>query len=60
MNPRVRSVVAMPSHQLRVEFTDGQSRLLDVRPYLSYPVFRPLSNPDLIRNLLQQARPVSH
>ena len=47
MNPRVRSVIAMPSHQLRVEFTDGQSRLLDVRPYLSYTVFRPLSNPEI-------------
>ena len=47
MNPRVRSVVAMPSHKLRVEFTDGQSRLLDVRPYLSYTVFRPLSNPEI-------------
>jgi hypothetical protein len=35
----------MPSHQLRVEFTDGQSRLLDVKPYLSYPVFHPLYNP---------------
>ena len=47
MNPRVRSVIAMPSHQLKVEFTDGQSRLLDVRPYLSYTVFRPLSNPEI-------------
>lgn len=49
MNPRVKSVTALPMHRLSIVFTDGQRRRMDVSPYLVYPVFHPLRDPDLFR-----------
>lgn len=49
MNPRVKSVTALPLHRLSIVFTDGQRRRMDVSPYLVYPVFHPLRDPDLFR-----------
>lgn len=49
MNPRVKSVTALPMHHLSIVFTDGQRRRMDVSPYLVYPVFHPLRDPDLFR-----------
>ena len=51
MNPRVKSVTALPLHRLSVVFTDGQRRRMDVSPYLAYPVFHPLRDPDLFRRV---------
>jgi hypothetical protein len=51
MNPRVKSVTALPLHRLSVVFTDGQQRRMDVSPYLAYPVFHPLRDPDLFRRV---------
>jgi hypothetical protein len=51
MNPRVKSVTALPLHRLSVVFTDGQQRRMDVSPYLAYPAFHPLRDPDLFRRV---------
>ena len=45
MNPRVVTVVAEPDHVLVVQFSNGESRRMDVRPYLHYPVFERLREP---------------
>jgi len=42
MNPRVTAVAALEGHQLHLQFSNGEQRRLDVRPYLAYPVFERL------------------
>ncbi len=39
MNPRVTAVTPLEGHVLLLQFNDGARRRLDVRPYLTYPVF---------------------
>lgn len=51
MNPRVKRVKALPLARLSVEFTDEQSRVFDVTPYFAYPVFRPLMDDELFRQV---------
>ena len=46
MNPRVSSVVSLENHALLVQFTNGEQRRMDVRPYLAYPVFERLREPE--------------
>ena len=41
----VTSVAVLPDYGLLLTFKDGQRRRFDMRPYLAYPVFRPLQNP---------------
>jgi hypothetical protein len=41
---RVKFVVPKPNSQLLLHFTNGESRVFDMQPYLQYPVFSPLSN----------------
>ena len=45
MNPRVTAATALQDHHLQVSFNNGEQRLLDVRPYLAYPVFERLREP---------------
>jgi hypothetical protein len=45
MNPRVVSVSTLEGHTLRLHFGNGEQRLMDVRPYLAYPVFERLREP---------------
>ena len=42
MNPRVTAVVPLGNNTLLVQFTNGEQRRMDVRPYLAYPVFERL------------------
>ena len=41
----VTSVAVLPDYGLLLTFNHGQQRRFDMRPYLAYPVFRPLENP---------------
>ncbi len=41
---RVKFVVPKPGSKLLLHFTNGEARMFDMRPYLQYPVFSPLSN----------------
>lgn len=45
---RIRSVEPVGEYRLRLGFTDGTERVVDVEPYLRGPVFQPLrDDPDL-------------
>ena len=39
---RVRKVTPLDGFTLRLEFTDGSERKLDIEPYLKGPIFQPL------------------
>lgn len=39
---RIRSVQVLDGFQVRLDFTDGTSRAVDLEPYLRGPVFEPL------------------
>ncbi|MBF0471033.1 MAG: DUF2442 domain-containing protein [Gammaproteobacteria bacterium] len=41
---RVTAVTPQPDYILQLTFNNGEQRLFDMRPYLHYPVFRPLEN----------------
>ncbi len=45
MNPRVRSVAALPEHRLLLTFDSGEQRQMSMQPYLAYGVFSPLLDP---------------
>lgn len=45
MNPRVTAVTPLADHALLLQFNDGDRRRMDVRPYLVYPVFARLREP---------------
>lgn len=42
MNPRVKKVKVEPGYFLRLTFENGQTRIFDMKPYLSVGVFRAL------------------
>jgi len=39
---RIRSVKPLDDFQVRLEFTDGRRKILNLKPYLRGPIFRPL------------------
>lgn len=45
MNPRVRSVAAMPNLMLQLEFFDGRRATFDVSPFVHFCAFEPLKDP---------------
>jgi hypothetical protein len=47
---RVRSVTPLDDFQVRLGFTDGSEKTIDLAPYLRGPIFEPLcADPDLFR-----------
>ena len=46
MNPRVVAVPPEEDHVLLLRFCNGEQRQLSVRPYLAYPVFERLREPE--------------
>ena len=51
MLPRVVNVVALPNYRLRVEFDDGVVGEIEILPRLSGPVFAPLHDEKLFRQV---------
>ena len=49
MNPYVKSVEVLDDYQLDLVFENGESRIFDVKPYLSRGIFSRLRNPVLFR-----------
>lgn len=47
----VRSVYPVRNRYLVVEFDDGQYRIVDVQPLLKGPVFEPLKDPALFKQV---------
>lgn len=46
MNPRVTAVTPLEGHALLLLFSNGEQRRMDVGPYLAYPVFERLREPE--------------
>ena len=46
MNPRVASVCTFSGLKLQLEFEDGRRATFDVAPYVEFPVFQRLNDPD--------------
>lgn len=46
MNPRVTTVIPLDGFALLLTFTNSEQRRMDVRPYLDYPVFERLRDPE--------------
>lgn len=44
MNPRVKAVRPKSDYTLTLEFTNGEIRVFDVKPYLSKGIFRELQD----------------
>ena len=44
MNPRVVEVTSLDGYRLRILFNNGERRILDVSPYITYPAFKRLAN----------------
>jgi Protein of unknown function (DUF2442) len=42
MNPRIKAVVALENHELLLNFSNGEQRVFDVKPYLDKGVFKSL------------------
>jgi len=47
MLPAVVSVETLPEYQLTLRFTSGERKTFDMKPYLDYPVYRPLRDKTL-------------
>ena len=45
MNPRIIAVSPRPEYILELNFTNGEVKLFDVKPYLSIGIFRELQDP---------------
>jgi Protein of unknown function (DUF2442) len=42
MNPRIKAVVTLENHELLLNFSNGEQRVFDVKPYLDKGVFKSL------------------
>ncbi len=51
MNPRVKSVQALPDYKLELSFDNGQKGIFSVEPYLDYPVFSSLKDEATFRQV---------
>lgn len=49
MNPRVKSVKVLDDHMLELLFTNGETGFFSMKPYLDYPVYRPLCDYSLFK-----------
>jgi hypothetical protein len=47
MNPYVKKVTVIDNYQLELDFENGESRIFDVKPYISRGIFSRLRNPVL-------------
>ncbi len=44
MNQRVLKVSYQPDYKLRIIFSDGDTKMFDLRPYLDYPIYQSLKD----------------
>ena len=52
MIPRIEHAEACGSHSLRLEFSDGTRKRVNVLPLLKGPIFQPLLDPRYFRTIL--------
>jgi len=49
---RIRSVLPLEGFNVKLTFTDGSEREVDLAPYLNGPIFEPLKNdPEVFRSV---------
>jgi len=51
MIPKVTHVRPLPGYCLELRFSDGQSRVFDMQPYLDHGVFRDLRRPEVFNSV---------
>ena len=51
MHPAVTSVECEEDYVLSVSFDNGEHGLLDMKPYLSFGVFKKIKDPDMFRTV---------
>jgi hypothetical protein len=51
MNPRVRDVRPNPDYTLTITFSDHETRLFDVKPYLNKGIFQELRDMSLFKSV---------
>lgn len=51
MNPRVENAEYLSGSKLKIEFRNGECRIFDFKPYLDYPVYKPLESEAFARQL---------
>lgn len=49
MNPRVKTVKVLEDYMLELTFDNGEHGVFSMKPYLEYPVYRPLKNYELFK-----------
>ena len=49
MNPRAKSVSCVSDTVLEITFLNGEVKLFDVQPYLSYPVYQRLKDKEFFQ-----------
>lgn len=49
--PSVTRVEALEGHRLRIDFSNGETGLLDVKPWLDFGVFQRLRDPEAFRRV---------
>lgn len=54
MNPRVKNVIPNSDFTLKIEFTNGEIKVFDVKPFLNIEIFKELSD----YNKFQNVKPV--
>ena len=54
MNPRVKNVIPNSDFTLKIEFTNGEIKVFDVKPFLNIGIFKELSD----YNKFQNVKPV--
>lgn len=47
LSPKVQSVEVLPDHCLRLRFDNGETGILDIKPYLDFGVFARLRDPQV-------------
>jgi hypothetical protein len=44
MNPRVQKINIESAYVMSITFTNGEEKIFDFGPYLSYPIYEPLKD----------------
>lgn len=48
---RISGIRPLENHRLWVRFNNSEEKIVDFKPFLSFPAFAPLSNPENFRNV---------
>lgn len=51
MDPDVLSALPLDDRRVKVTFSNGETRVFDISPFLDLPVFQPLKQPHLFRSV---------